>query len=260
MIFKNNKSKKQSSILLIIAFVLAPLASYGQASPSSSERVKEMVKEKDSQFWKAYNKCDVNSMVSYLTSDLEFYHDKSGLTKGLETFKKSIETGLCANGPQLKRVVKEGSVEIFPLNGVGAIIRGEHYFYIGDRADGLAKFTHVWTNKNGEWKMSRVLSYDHQPVPIKIPDAISLSAALLKTYIGDYSGNQTGNVSIKLDGEQLKLVGSEFELKLFAKDENTFFTKEQPVLFEFVKNDAGMISKMLVKENGNIAEELNKTK
>jgi hypothetical protein len=56
------------------------------------------------------------------------------------------------------------------MNNYGAILTGEHVFYIlekgkSERLDGLAKFTHVWRFKDNEWKMHRVLSYDHGPAP-----------------------------------------------------------------------------------------------
>ncbi|WP_162087236.1 DUF4440 domain-containing protein [Chryseobacterium aquaeductus] len=49
----------------------------------------------------------------------------------------------------------------------GAIQSGEHQFYIRekDKKDvlgGQAKFTSVWTKKDGKWIMSDVLSYNHQ--------------------------------------------------------------------------------------------------
>ena len=50
----------------------------------------------------------------------------------------------------------------------GAILSGEHVFYVRQKGkpevlDGRAKFTHLWLLKDGVWKMSRVLSYDHGP-------------------------------------------------------------------------------------------------
>lgn len=258
--FKKSKTITISKALSIIVLMVSTLGVHAQSIYTQPEKIKEAVEKNDKLFWEAYNQCNVAQMMSFLSEDFEFYHDKNGLTKGLDAFKKGLSEGLCANGPQLKRVAKEGTVEIFPMNNIGAIIQGDHYFYIGDRADGLAKFTHVWNFENNEWKMSRVLSYDHQPVSIKTPDAITLSPSLLSKYIGNYNGAQTGDVSIVLDGDQMKLVGSQFEFKLFAKDENTFFTKEQPVLFQFVKNDKGVIQKLIVQENGEIAEELTKTK
>lgn len=48
----------------------------------------------------------------------------------------------------------------------GAIQSGEHQFFIREKGKedaigGQAKFTTVWTKKNGNWMMSDILSYDH---------------------------------------------------------------------------------------------------
>lgn len=54
----------------------------------------------------------------------------------------------------------------------GAVLSGEHVFYVldkgkRDRLDGRARFLHVWLVKDGVWRMSRVLSFDHDPVVIE---------------------------------------------------------------------------------------------
>ncbi|MGB4400984.1 MAG: hypothetical protein WBJ10_16550 [Daejeonella sp.] len=50
----------------------------------------------------------------------------------------------------------------------GTIISGEHVFYLTQNGkhemkDGLARFTQVWLLKDGTWKMTDILSYDHGP-------------------------------------------------------------------------------------------------
>ena len=42
----------------------------------TDQEVKQLIVQKDSLFWIAYNKCDVPAMGSVLTDDIEFYHDK----------------------------------------------------------------------------------------------------------------------------------------------------------------------------------------
>lgn len=74
----------------------------------------------------------------------------------------------------------ESSLEVFPLynNGelYGAIQTGEHQFFTREKGKedvlgGQAKFTSVWTKKNGNWLMSDVLSYDHgNPNNTKLTD------------------------------------------------------------------------------------------
>ena len=58
-----------------------------------------------------------------------------------------------------------GTLEVYPLNGYGAVEIGVHRFYHPYEQDhgevGEAKFIHVWQNKDGVWKITRVISYDH---------------------------------------------------------------------------------------------------
>ena len=226
---------------------------FGQKSPSD---LTQKILKQDSLFWQAYNACDVDRMINFVTEDLEFYHDKNGLTKGLESFKESLTNGLCANGPQMKRVVKEGTVEVFPLNGIGAIIRGEHYFYIGDKADGLAKFTHIWAFSNNDWKMSRVLSFDHQPVPYQNKRiSIPIDDEILTSYTGKYEAPQTGEVIFSsLDGK-LQMKAGPMELLLLVEKDNLFFHEQSNLTFEFIKNNKQEITKVIIRENGEIVEE-----
>jgi len=56
----------------------------------------------------------------------------------------------------------------------GALQSGEHDFYIQepDKAlikTSIAKFSHLWVLVNGEWKLKRVLSFDHQEPKLHYP-------------------------------------------------------------------------------------------
>lgn len=246
-----NTTKGKYHYFLTLLFISS--ISYGQEIHAD---LTQTIFKQDSLFWQAYNACEVDKMITFVTEDLEFYHDKTGLTKGLENFKDGLVNGLCANGPQLKRIPKEGTVEIFPMNGIGAIIRGEHYFYIGDKVDGLAKFTHIWAFANNEWKMSRVLSFDHQSVPYKnlrIP--IFVDDKTLTSYTGKYEAPQTGEVVFsKLEGK-LQMKAGPMDLQLLAEKDNLFFHEQSDLTFEFIKNENQEIIKVIIRENGKVVEE-----
>jgi hypothetical protein len=128
----------------------------------------------DSVFWEAYNKCDVDKMATFFTADTEFYHDKGGLTLTRDKFIESVRKGLCGNPNwRLRRKAVEGTVNVFPLKDVGGLISGEHVFYINEKGkeeflDGYGKFLQVWKIENNQWKMSRILSYDHGPANEKL--------------------------------------------------------------------------------------------
>jgi hypothetical protein len=55
---------------------------------------------------------------------------------------------------------------VFPLADYGAVEIGVHRFHHpGDATNvGEAKFVHIWHNKEGKWMVTRVISYDHEPV------------------------------------------------------------------------------------------------
>ncbi len=259
--FKNSTTITISKALSIIVLSVSTLGIHAQSIYTQPEKLKEVIQKKDGLFWEAYNQCNVAQMMSFLSEDFEFYHDKGGLTKGLADFKKDLTEGLCANGPQLKRVAKEGTVEIFPMNNIGAIIRGEHYFYVGEKPDGLAKFTHIWSFENNEWKMSRVLSFDHQPVPYENKkEAIEISAETLNSYAGKYTAPQTGEVTMTVKGNTLEMNAGPMQLTLQAQSNTLFFHEQSSLTFEFVKNENQEVSKVIIRENGNIVEEAQRDK
>lgn len=110
---------------------------------------------------------------SFFTEDLEFYHDKKSFIKSRQAFIEMLENGFYGEQKELivRRELVEGSMKVYPLNSngimYGAVQTGEHRFYGTykngkERLSGTAKFTHVWLNKEGKWKISRVISYNHR--------------------------------------------------------------------------------------------------
>jgi len=156
------------------------LASLSQASmaQTADEKLTATILQKDSLFWVAYNNCETEKFSQFFTEDMEFYHDKGGATLGLENLVSSAKKNLCSSDTfRLRREAVEGTVKVFPLKKsdviYGAILSGEHVFYILEkgkpaRLDGQAKFTHLWLLKDGVWKMTRILSYDHGPAKYKV--------------------------------------------------------------------------------------------
>jgi uncharacterized protein YneR len=200
-------------------------------------------------------------MSSFFTEDLEFYHDKGGLTAPKAAFVESTKKNLCGNpGWRLRREAVAGTVKVYPLNNYGALISGEHVFYINEtgkkeKLDGLAKFTQLWQFKNNEWKMSRVLSYDHGPAPyINKRKEVVITAAQLKQYAGKYESAKAGTVTITPEGNALKFAAGNFQITIYPESENKFFMKERDLQFEFVK-EKNEVVKMLVHEFGSVVEE-----
>ena len=136
-------------------------AQISTSAKSNSELYNEIMRM-DSMLFNAFNKRDTALFKEFFTKDLEFYHDKGGLT-GFEHTINFMRTTAQANS-DLRRDLIEGSSEVYPIPDYGAMQIGKHQFCHtenGKKDCGAFKFVHIWQYKEGKWKISRVVSYDH---------------------------------------------------------------------------------------------------
>ena len=112
----------------------------------------------------AYNRCDLPKFSSLVADDVEFYHDKGGLTLGNAALTESIRKNICG---RVTRQLTPGTLRVYHMDNLGAIEMGRHRFFENGSptASGEADFVQLWLYKNGAWKVSRVLSYDHHAAP-----------------------------------------------------------------------------------------------
>lgn len=252
--FKKLLKRAISTFLMI--YLALPYTLTGQTVYDHIEELKSTILKKEAQFWEAYNDCKVEEMISHLRKDLEFYHDKNGLTKGLVDFEKSLTNGLCINGPQLRREVKNETIEIYPLRGIGAIISGEHRFYVGDRPESEAKFTHLWTFQNDNWKLSRAFSYDHRVIPYenkRIP--VPMEDKTLMRFLGKYQAPRTGELIFSKVNGRLNMKAGKMEMQLLPESNHKFFHEQRDLTFEFVSDESKKVIKVVIREGGKIVEE-----
>ena len=159
--------KKQIFLFLL---VIPSLTTFGQVEKTTE--LYKLIKEKDSLlFTIGFNTCDIKQFENLVSESFEFYHDQEGITNSKAQFISGIQNGLCKLLYKPKRVLSENTMEAFPLekNGVmyGVIQTGIHNFYAvednkSEYLTSIAKFTHVWMLENGDFKLTRVLSYDHK--------------------------------------------------------------------------------------------------
>ena len=120
----------------------------------------------DAAVFDAYNKCELEKFGSFFTEELEFYHDNGGLTnRTRKSLVEAVKNNICN---KVRRELVAGSLKVYPLRGYGAVEIGVHRFYHPGRDDvetpGEAQFVHLWQNINGDWKITRVISFDHHPI------------------------------------------------------------------------------------------------
>jgi len=144
-----------------------------RAGPRPTQELHEAIAAKDRELFGAvFDRCDTKALAALVADDLEFFHDKGGLTatSGAQ-FVKSIE-GMCARQKtgedyRSRREVVPGTLRVYPLANYGAVEVGEHRFYKlapgkPEQLVEVALFTQVWKKEPDGWKLARVLSYDHR--------------------------------------------------------------------------------------------------
>lgn len=162
----NNRSFSFLALFLLIC----TCSVRGQVS-ASSDLYQAILKADSLLFNVGFNTCDISQFELLISEDFEFYHDQAGITDSKVAFIAGIKDGLCALPYTPRRELVAESVQVYPLkkNGVlyGAIQSGTHSFYAREdegleRQTSVAQFTHVWMLEDGDWKLARGLSYDHQ--------------------------------------------------------------------------------------------------
>lgn len=142
---------------------------FGQ-DENNSDLFKTLAKNDTLLFGVGFNECDISQFEKFLDEDAEFYHDQSGINNSKENFILGIKDGLCKMDYKAIRKLDKESLKVFPMknNGklYGAVQTGIHRFYAkypdkDEFITSTAMFTHLWLLKDGEWKLARVLSFDH---------------------------------------------------------------------------------------------------
>ncbi|NNK26712.1 MAG: nuclear transport factor 2 family protein [Flavobacteriaceae bacterium] len=156
---------------LIVLFIFSTIITTNAQVAEDSELFQTLKTQDSLLFSKGFNQCDTDYLKRVISEDLRFYHDQSGM-QDKTAFFENVDRHICNDVEQKPiRQVDVTSLEVFPLynDGVlyGGIQKGKHDFYIReqgkeDRWTSRARFTHVWVLKENIWKISEVLSYDHQ--------------------------------------------------------------------------------------------------
>lgn len=163
-------------MLGLLALAAAQAAPTSVTVPPQPELVAQIARA-DAELFKLFfeGPCDVPRFRAMVADDLEFYHDKAGFNaRNADAFVAQYQER-CTNllNPtewRSRRELVPGSLHIDPIPGWGAMEVGDHVFYERhgvngeEKLVGKAKFAMVWAlGADGEWRLSRVLSYAHGP-------------------------------------------------------------------------------------------------
>ncbi len=112
----------------------------------------------DKRFFDAYNTCDLETQAELISEDIEFFHDKGGLATSKSQIMESMKNNICG---KVTRTLIKGSVEVYPIQGYGAVQMGEHKFFNNQEPNAKSipsKFITIWKNDKGTWTMTRIIS------------------------------------------------------------------------------------------------------
>ena len=161
------RSPLRTNFAAVAAFaVFSALARAQSSGPglAPSDDLFKTVADLDTALFSAYNDCRLDKLGSMVDENLEFYHDQTGLSVGRRVFLDAIKNNICG---KVHRELVQGSLEVYPLKGYGAVEIGVHRFtHPGDpSAHGEAKFVTLWRQRDGAWQVTRAISFDHHAVP-----------------------------------------------------------------------------------------------
>ena len=155
------------NLITILIFILIPQFGYSQETYQDilaieyvpvDQEIYDVIVMKDKEYFDAYNTCDMKTQASLYAEDLEFFHDKGGLSTSKQEVLTALEENICG---KVTRTLIAGSIEVYPINNYGAIEIGYHKFYNNQEPNAISKpskFIMLWKQEGEEWLISKVIS------------------------------------------------------------------------------------------------------
>ena len=152
----------RSVILLLLIFL--NIKGYTQsATEKASHELYNKIGYLDSSLYAAYNSQDLPGFMKYLSKDLEWYKDISGILN-YDTVYHNFQQ-IFSNKIRSERKLVRSSFRVYPIRNYGAMEMGSHkvtYMLHGKLMSGIFKFIMIWKEEKGEWLIKRVISYGHK--------------------------------------------------------------------------------------------------
>jgi len=169
-----DKPVNQTRLLSGILFTLVASCAWGAPLTSSENKdipkgqaLLTIVTQLDSDFFDSFNTCDKPGVLEkhgrLMDANVEFYHDNGGVTWTRKDYLDKTRANVCG---RFHRVLVPGTLEVYPIEGYGAIEEGHHMFceVKSDKCFGKAKFLFVWHKTDTGWEATRIFSYGHEAI------------------------------------------------------------------------------------------------
>lgn len=161
--------KQFATLACVLAIAAAPAGGGAADNPSASDSPAQQalfstVSKLDDDLFNTFNHCaspgQLQKHASYFAPDVEFYHDKGGVTWTRRDYIANTRKNVCG---QFRRKLVAGSLQVFPIKDFGAIEQGRQKFcwLKSGKCFGEAQFLILWHHLDDRWVITRVFSYGH---------------------------------------------------------------------------------------------------
>ncbi|MBM1107051.1 nuclear transport factor 2 family protein [Aurantibacter crassamenti] len=130
----------------------------GRTYVPADQELYETILALDKKLFDAYNSCDMDTQTALYSEDLEFFHDKGGLSTSKEKLLIALKENICQ---KVTRTLIEGSIEVYPIKDYGAVEIGYHTFNDKKTPENKSKgsrFIMIWKKTDDNWTVTRVIS------------------------------------------------------------------------------------------------------
>lgn len=143
-------------------FTASLLFAAGRAHAQTSGPLFDEISRLNSIQFAAFNARNLDQLMGYFDKGLEFYQDNTGVRNYDET--RQAFGGVFKLSYVLIRKLILGTMEVYPIKDYGAIETAQHTFSHvenGQLLVGMFKYMQIWQKKDGEWRVTREISYGH---------------------------------------------------------------------------------------------------
>ncbi|TDW45830.1 uncharacterized protein DUF4440 [Flavobacterium sp. 270] len=149
-----------NTLVLFMLFLSRQAIALTKNEDAAIDALKTEIIQMDSLlFGSAFNQYDVTIFRKIISDDVEFYDDRYGLNVPNDIKSKA----LIEKYTRPQNVTRKlNSCTIDKLGDFGAVQLGEHTFFINGIPNGTGKFIHIWERKGKDWKLKRIVSYEHK--------------------------------------------------------------------------------------------------
>ena len=201
---------------------------------------------------------DIASRLAALTTGRPYeYREISNENTNLKAY-----TGVYENQKGQQRIITVSGNKLYSQLGRGPKSNlkayQENMFFFEDDAMQTIEF---YRNKKGtiEKLLTKKLNGNEawNKTNKTIPDSngIKVNGKILETYVGEYEITNELNFSVTIEKDRIFVqTPGQDKFEIFADTENKFFTKLNDAEFEFIKNNSGKVTKVILNQGGRQAD------